>query len=149
MKKTILFLGLATLFGCSGQKENISPTAILISNVNIVDVSGGSLLENRQVVIDSGTIKKIADTIDAAEAYPVRIDGTGQYLIPGLAEMHAHIPEPPTSQQRIEETLFLYLSNGVTTIRGMLRSEEHTSELQSREKLVCRLLLEKKKKYTQ
>src|SRR5690606_39710902 len=28
---------------------------------------------------------------------------------------------------------------------GMLRSEEHTSELQSRENLVCRLLLEKKK----
>ena len=27
----------------------------------------------------------------------------------------------------------------------MIRSEEHTSELQSREKLVCRLLLEKKK----
>src|SRR3712207_7159903 len=29
----------------------------------------------------------------------------------------------------------------------MLRSEEHTSELQSRQYLVCRLLLEKKKKY--
>src|SRR5690625_6212665 len=29
-----------------------------------------------------------------------------------------------------------------------LRSEEHTSELQSRGHLVCRLLLEKKKKYT-
>src|SRR6202007_3475209 len=29
-----------------------------------------------------------------------------------------------------------------------LRSEEHTSELQSRENLVCRLLLEKKKKKT-
>src|SRR5690606_39403450 len=28
---------------------------------------------------------------------------------------------------------------------GLRRSEEHTSELQSREKLVCRLLLEKKK----
>src|SRR5690606_41757168 len=28
---------------------------------------------------------------------------------------------------------------------GELRSEEHTSELQSRENLVCRLLLEKKK----
>src|SRR5690606_41453395 len=28
------------------------------------------------------------------------------------------------------------------------RSEEHTSELQSRENLVCRLLLEKKKTYT-
>src|SRR5207302_8664700 len=29
--------------------------------------------------------------------------------------------------------------------REVLRSEEHTSELQSRENLVCRLLLEKKK----
>src|SRR5690606_41912095 len=29
---------------------------------------------------------------------------------------------------------------------GCTRSEEHTSELQSRENLVCRLLLEKKKK---
>src|SRR5690606_41989030 len=31
---------------------------------------------------------------------------------------------------------------------GNMRSEEHTSELQSRENLVCRLLLEKKKKHT-
>src|SRR3712207_7278461 len=31
---------------------------------------------------------------------------------------------------------------------GGLRSEEHTSELQSRQYLVCRLLLEKKKKLT-
>src|SRR5690606_39729870 len=30
--------------------------------------------------------------------------------------------------------------------RKFIRSEEHTSELQSRENLVCRLLLEKKKK---
>src|SRR2546421_5526535 len=32
------------------------------------------------------------------------------------------------------------------SIFGSLRSEEHTSELQSRSDLVCRLLLEKKKK---
>src|SRR3712207_8595636 len=32
-------------------------------------------------------------------------------------------------------------------ITGCLRSEEHTSELQSRQYLVCRLLLEKKKQY--
>src|SRR5438874_8006684 len=32
---------------------------------------------------------------------------------------------------------------------GSLRSEEHTSELQSRRDLVCRLLLEKKKKSVQ
>src|SRR5690554_7162912 len=32
-----------------------------------------------------------------------------------------------------------------STIAGVVRSEEHTSELQSRPHLVCRLLLEKKK----
>src|SRR3712207_8869128 len=31
-------------------------------------------------------------------------------------------------------------------LRGGIRSEEHTSELQSRQKIVCRLLLEKKNK---
>src|SRR3712207_7999226 len=31
--------------------------------------------------------------------------------------------------------------------KKLTRSEEHTSELQSRQYLVCRLLLEKKKKY--
>src|SRR3712207_8325854 len=32
-----------------------------------------------------------------------------------------------------------------TSLRQLMRSEEHTSELQSRQYLVCRLLLEKKK----
>src|SRR2546430_13371424 len=36
----------------------------------------------------------------------------------------------------------------VTTTAGRRRSEEHTSELQSQSNLVCRLLLEKKKKIT-
>src|SRR2546422_7118317 len=36
----------------------------------------------------------------------------------------------------------------ITKTTGRLRSEEHTSELQSRLHLVCRLLLEKKKKKT-
>src|SRR5690606_41509649 len=35
--------------------------------------------------------------------------------------------------------------NSSTTASTTARSEEHTSELQSRENLVCRLLLEKKK----
>src|SRR3712207_8889764 len=35
----------------------------------------------------------------------------------------------------------------VGVVDKAIRSEEHTSELQSRQYLVCRLLLEKKKKY--
>src|SRR2546427_9218522 len=36
---------------------------------------------------------------------------------------------------------------GTGMVDGLHRSEEHTSELQSQSNLVCRLLLEKKKKY--
>src|SRR5690606_39843484 len=36
-------------------------------------------------------------------------------------------------------------ADGYTLLYNTSRSEEHTSELQSRENLVCRLLLEKKK----
>src|SRR5690606_6666863 len=39
--------------------------------------------------------------------------------------------------------------DGLRHVVDAARSEEHTSELQSREKLVCRLLLEKKKKWTE
>src|SRR5260221_9547624 len=38
---------------------------------------------------------------------------------------------------------------GEQTLQNLLRSEEHTSELQSHSDLVCRLLLEKKKKRAQ
>src|SRR5947209_13971847 len=36
-------------------------------------------------------------------------------------------------------------AGGVLSVDPLIRSEEHTSELQSRQYLVCRLLLEKKK----
>src|SRR3712207_8634924 len=48
-------------------------------------------------------------------------------------------PFPDKRLQRIEPCL-----QGIVRVHG--RSEEHTSELQSRQYLVCRLLLEKKKK---
>src|SRR2546422_6490207 len=41
------------------------------------------------------------------------------------------------------------LLDGTPVVAGDARSEEHTSELQSRLHLVCRLLLEKKKKHSE
>src|SRR3712207_6882540 len=47
---------------------------------------------------------------------------------------------------QIGAEVFNLFNQRIRTIGG--RSEEHTSELQSRQYLVCRLLLEKKKKHT-
>src|SRR5207253_11173884 len=44
------------------------------------------------------------------------------------------------------DTDTLFARAGDVALKGYRRSEEHTSELQSRGHLVCRLLLEKKKK---
>src|SRR3712207_7000164 len=50
--------------------------------------------------------------------------------------------------ERAERALgHLHLGDVHLAVRGRHRSEEHTSELQSRQYLVCRLLLEKKKRY--
>lgn len=131
MKKITVLLGISILFSCSPMKEKVNKTAILFTNANVVDVRNGQILEKQQVVIDSGKIKSVQQSIAHPEEFITQIDAKGKYLIPGLAEMHAHIPQSPTSEERIEETLFLYLSNGITTIRGMLG---HPSHLVLREK---------------
>src|SRR2546430_5091615 len=46
------------------------------------------------------------------------------------------------------ETWQVLVVLGLMLLGGAARSEEHTSELQSQSNLVCRLLLEKKKKKT-
>src|SRR5690606_40964201 len=59
---------------------------------------------------------------------------------PVTATSKAELIEKILTERRIE---LAFEGHGIFEF---LRSEEHTSELQSRENLVCRLLLEKKKK---
>src|SRR5690606_40859213 len=49
-------------------------------------------------------------------------------------------------QHRRQQATDIAFNSGNQQLHVFVRSEEHTSELQSRENLVCRLLLEKKKK---
>src|SRR2546430_8570160 len=50
-------------------------------------------------------------------------------------------------ERGIEEDRIPLRQRHLDVVRRGMRSEEHTSELQSQSNLVCRLLLEKKKKY--
>src|SRR5690625_6341538 len=56
-----------------------------------------------------------------------------------------------TTNSIVNKQVYFKMENqqktGAFKFRGASRSEEHTSELQSRGHLVCRLLLEKKKQY--
>ena len=54
-----------------------------------------------------------------------RIDGRGKFLMPGMAEMHAHIPGGQATDAYMQRVLALFVANGVTTIRGMLGDPRH------------------------
>src|SRR5699024_11341717 len=61
-----------------------------------------------------------------------------------FSELTSGINEMATQYQEFHDGLVAY-TGGVSELADNYRSEEHTSELQSRFDLVCRLLLEKKK----
>src|SRR5215813_5487135 len=62
-----------------------------------------------------------------------------------LATLFLHLFRPTEFHQRPSARFRRRIAAFCQQSRVMLRSEEHTSELQSRPHLVCRLLLEKKK----
>src|SRR5690606_41761190 len=84
------------------------------------------------------------DTLSLHDALPIFIAGTVEEA--GVDEHHALVGG---LDARLEvdggAALFVHDADFEGVARHAQRSEEHTSELQSRENLVCRLLLEKKK----
>lgn len=99
--------------------------SILIRDVQVVTMTSEEILEHQDVKIEGDRITAIQPTGSALTA-DITMDGTGQFLMPGLAEMHAHIPVPDEgNDELVRETLFLYLANGITTIRGMLGQPYH------------------------
>ena len=85
-----------------------------------MDGSGDRVLERQVVMIENGEVSLIGAVDEFSVAEDVTsIDGEDYFLIPGLTEMHGHLPDPRMSDQDIRNLLFLYVANGVTTVRGM------------------------------
>jgi len=98
--------------------------AIAFVGVNVVPMNRDGVLTNHTVIVQDGRITAVGPSDKTtAPAGSVRVEGRGKYLMPGLAEMHGHIPPPNSPPQFIEDVLFMYVANGVTTVRGMLGSE--------------------------
>jgi imidazolonepropionase-like amidohydrolase len=111
--------------GSVTQIETQSATTAFVG-VNVLTMDTDAVLGNHTVIVSQG---KIASVTPAAKAQipagAVRVEAKGKFLMPGLAEMHAHIPGGTAPDQAVERTLFLYAANGITTIRGMLGDPRH------------------------
>ncbi|NVJ96862.1 MAG: amidohydrolase family protein [Alphaproteobacteria bacterium] len=95
---------------------------IQIEHVTIISMDGNKVHEDATLAIEGDRIVYVGPADKAPQLHGTHsiIDGTGKFLLPGLVEMHGHLPAAGWDKDRTEETLFLYLAGGVTTVRGML-----------------------------
>src|SRR5690606_40203387 len=93
-------------------------------------------------------LQKVANLGNIGDKVKVKPGYGRNYLLPqGKAAVATAANLKKFEERRAElEKLAADELASATLRAGQLRSEEHTSELQSRENLVCRLLLEKKNK---
>ncbi len=115
----------------NAQKRSIQQNIFAIKNVNVIQMtSGASVLSDATVIIENGRIVSLTGPIpDKAKI----VDGSGKWLIPGLIDMHVHIPTDghfnttyPTRNATVftstQDVMTPFVANGVTTVFE-LRSE--------------------------
>lgn len=114
----LLAVGMLICGFASAQSDRVTA----FTNVNVIPMHTDEVLPGHTVIVQGDRIIGLGADLDVPSGAAV-IDGAGQYLMPGLAEMHGHVPRPDEPAQYTEDVLFLYVANGLTTVRGMLGAD--------------------------
>ena len=122
MPKLVIFFAFAFLLSVASAQQG---PAYAIRDANVINLDAEEALPGQTVLVADGRIAAIGpEGTVALPAGAVAIDASGRYLMPGLTEMHGHVPGSD-DRQYLEDVLFLYVANGVTTVRGMQGREGH------------------------
>ena len=93
---------------------------VAFTDVSVVSMDSSRVLGEQTVIVSGERISAMGPSRSTpVPEGAVRIDARGKYLMPGLAEMHGHVPAPTEPRTFTEAVLFMYVANGVTTVRGM------------------------------
>lgn len=117
---------LLALFSTASFAQN----TFVISDVHVIPISTNTVLEHQDVYIKDGIIQKIEAHKSAVTPGYKLIKGSEKYMMPGLADMHVHLPdgsEPLTKQQAYD----YYLQTGVTVLRSMRGEKSHPAHRDS------------------
>lgn len=127
--RNLWFLLVVGTFGCmpepDGPQIGDTPGTFALTGVSVIDGRGGPALGGHTVVVQDGWIATVAPT-DAVRLDGIReIEADGQFLIPGLWDLHAHT--------FANDAVFdLYLAAGVTGLRDMGCSADCARSLSAR-----------------
>src|SRR5690349_2977227 len=126
-------------------QDEIAPALLGIDGVAGVDVAGG---EEQRVTITLDQAKLAANNVTVAQVTGVLAANNLTFPSGQITTETTQIPVSTIGHiESVDQVKNMVDRFDVADRRDRdLRSEEHTSELQSRRDLVCRLLLEKKKK---
>ena len=96
-----------------------APVSIVITHVTVINPGTSSVQANQTVVIAGDYIISVSDSTNVKISNARLIDATGQYLIPGLWDMHVHSAFGDWFPGGRDIILPLFIANGVTGVRDM------------------------------
>jgi hypothetical protein len=102
---------------------------IIIKDIDIIPMTSNALIKQQSILIQKGKITQIGKFKNFTKNEQTTIiDGKGKFLMPGLADMHVHLPEA----EKIDNLLLSNIAAGVTQIRIM---NSKTPQIELRERL--------------
>jgi imidazolonepropionase-like amidohydrolase len=95
-------------------------------HVNVLPMDRERVLEDHTVLIRDGVIQEVAPSHRVQVPAGSRVvEGTGKFLVPGLADLSVNLPSSRAGRQEVEDFLFLHLANNVMVIRGTAGTPYH------------------------
>lgn len=98
------------------QSQGSAGRPLALTDVTVIDVDRGERLAQRTVVIRNGRIEALGPSGTTAVPEGAQaVSGRGQFLMPGLWDMHVHLG----GYEGTRRNLSLLLTNGITGVRDM------------------------------
>jgi imidazolonepropionase-like amidohydrolase len=107
------------LLSCLLSASCVHAQTLTITHATVVNTLTGALEPDKTVVITGNRIQQVVPSKNAGAPKGTVVDAHGQYLIPGLWDMHTHVFFGSTAKDGDDLILPLLLANGITGVRDM------------------------------
>lgn len=114
----INLLVFSMLMACISLKAQNDSRITAFVGVNVIPMDRERVLLNQTVLVQDGKIKEMGDDDQLkVPAGATVIQAKGSFLMPGMTDMHAHLPDGAADEISLKDYLALNVLRGVTSIR--------------------------------